>query len=149
MFYFEGLPANFSRYAMDHPVGEALVMAIFAVLRSLDEDPEKVLLVRSIVDSSPVPRARLFDLAYIQLEKMSLLLAEKLKLPKDDLRIALTVHMVHAITGVASDRWRAGGGRRSVVAYAKQAIKILENSQGIWPVSSTKGKVRKRRPNSR
>lgn len=128
---------------------EALVNAIFAVLKSQDKSSEEILLVRSIVDKSPVPRARLFDLAYVQLEKVNRLLAEKLKLPKDDLRIELTVRMVHLITGVAGDRWRANGGRGSAVAYAKQVIKILEGNHSIWPVSSTRGKAPKPRSHSR
>ena len=143
MIFFEGLPASFSKYAVDHSVDEALVKAIIAVFKSQDENSEKILLVRSIVDKAPVPRARLFDLAYVQIENMSRLLAEKLKLPKDDLRIELTVRIVHLITGVAGDRWRANGGRGSAVAYAKQVIKILESKHSIWPVTSTPGKVHK------
>jgi AcrR family transcriptional regulator len=149
MTFFEGLPASFSKYAVDHPVDEALVKAVFAALRSTDENPEKALLVRSIVDRAPVPRARLFDLAYVQIEKMSRLLAEQLKLPKDDLRIELTVRMVHLITGVAGDRWRANGGRGSAVAYAKQVIKACEGHPIIWPVKSTRGNGRKPHSNSR
>lgn len=146
-FYFEGLLTSFSKYAVDYPVEEALVRTIFAVLKSVDENSEKALLVRSIIDKAPIPRARLFDLGYDQVEKMSRLLAAKLKLPEDDPRVELTVRIVHLITGFAGDRWRAGGGKGSVIAHAKQVIKILENSPGIWPVSSTNGKGR-RKPQS-
>ena len=149
MFFFEGLPESFSSFAVDHPADEALVKAIFAVLKSQDENAEKILLVRSIIDKAPIPRARLFDLAYAQIDKMSRLLAEKLKLPKDDLRIELTVRIVHLIMGIAGDKWRAGGARRSAVAYARELIRICEERPIVWPINSTAGKSPKPRPHSR
>ena len=59
--FSETFAAVFATHSLNHPVDEALAEAIFTVLDNEDDQREETLLVRSILDRSPIPRARLWD----------------------------------------------------------------------------------------
>jgi AcrR family transcriptional regulator len=131
--FSERLSDVFSRHAQDHPVEEALAEAIFAALSLEEKGRERALLVRSIVDKSPIPRARLWDYLYEQMHDLELRLAESLRLRADDLRIVLTARLVTTIVGTAADRWRTEGGRGSARAFAEEIMRLFGNHEVILP----------------
>lgn len=131
---FGGIAAAFSRYAVNHPVEEALAEAILEWAKWQDTNSEEVLLVRSLIDQVPTARARAWDVYYQQERDLSARLAEKLHLPEDDLRVVLSAHLVFVvIVGTAADGSQVSDGRTSTVAYAKQVIKMFEEHKVILP----------------
>ncbi len=131
--FSEQLSVVFSRHAQDHPVEEALAEAIFAALSLEEKGRNRALLVRSIIDKAPIPRARLWDYLYEQMHDLELRLADSLHLPADDLRIVLSARLVTTIVGTAADHWRAEGGRGSARAFAEEIMRLFNNREVVFP----------------
>lgn len=131
--FSDELSEAFSRHAVDRPVDEALAEAIFAALRGEDERREETLLVRSIIDKSPIPRARLWDYLDEQLRDLARRLAQKLDLAEDDLRVVMTARLVILIVGTAADMWRASGGKSSSRSNAEEVMRLLREHAVIFP----------------
>ena len=126
--------AVFSRHAANHPVEEALAATILEWAKRQDANAEEELLVRSLIDQAPIARARLWDILYQHERSMSVVLAEKLHLPEDDLQVVLSVRLLLIpIFGTVTDRWRASGGKSSCVAHAKQVMKVFEEHKVLIP----------------
>ncbi len=123
----------FARHSTDHPIQEALAEAIFAVLVNEDENREKTLLVRSIVDQSPIPRARLWDYLAEQERQMGRLLAERLHTREDDLRVIATARLANMIVGISADVWRSGGGQAPSRKTAEELLRLFEAGGVILP----------------
>lgn len=126
--------ATFSRHAVNLSVEEALAEAILEWARWQDTNAEEILLVRSLIDQAPIARAKLWDILYQQERALSARLAEKLHLPKDDLRVVLSArHVLLTIIGTAAEQWRASAGRSSSIEYAKQAMRMFEEHKVLTP----------------
>jgi AcrR family transcriptional regulator len=123
----------FAAHSINHPVDEALAQAIFTVLDHEDGQRDEALLVRSILDRSPIPRARLWDYLDEQLHLLSQQLAERLHTTETDLRVILTARLAIMVVGTAADIWRAGGGVRSSRACAEQVMRLFQEQAVILP----------------
>lgn len=131
--FADKLSSVFLRYAADRPAGEALGEAIFAMLREAEEHKAETLLVRSIIDRSALPRARLWDYLDQQLKELSRQLAQKLGLSPGDLRIVVTARLMVMVVGIAADLWRESGGTRSSVAIAGEIMQLFKQNQVLIP----------------
>jgi AcrR family transcriptional regulator len=63
--------AAFSRHAVDHPVEEALAEAILEWAEWQDANADQILLVLSLIDQAPIPRARLWDIVCQQEQSLN------------------------------------------------------------------------------
>jgi AcrR family transcriptional regulator len=126
--------AAFSRQAVNHPVEEALAEAILEWAKWQDTNAEEVLLVRSLIDQAPIPRARLWDILYQSERDLNARLAEKLHLLEDDLQVVLSARLVlFTINATVADQWRASAGRTSSTAIAKQVMRMFEEHKVLSP----------------
>ena len=126
--------ATFSRHAVNLSVEEALAEAILEWAKWQDTNAEEILLVRSLIDQAPLARAKLWDILYQQERALSARLAEKLRLPEDDLRVVLSArHVLFTIIGTAAERWRASAGRSSSIEYVEQAMRMFEEHKVLIP----------------
>lgn len=124
----------FSRHSVNLPVEEALAEAILEFAEWQDANSEELLLVRSLLDQAPIPRARLWDIVYQQERNLNARLAEKLHLPEDDLQVVLSARLVlSTINSTVADQWRASAGRISSIAYAKQVMRMFEEHKVLIP----------------
>jgi AcrR family transcriptional regulator len=123
----------FAEYPADHPMAEALAEAIFAVLRVEDQRGAETLLVRSIIDESPIARARLWDYLAQQQRQLGMLIAERLHAKEDDLRVVFTAQAAMMVAGVAADRWRDTGGKHSSRSTAEELMRLLAEGAVIFP----------------
>jgi AcrR family transcriptional regulator len=128
----------FAKYSLDHPVDEALAEAIFAVLKGEDKQAAETLLVRSIIDESPIARARLWDYLADQQRQLTKLIAQRLHAKEDDLGVVLTAQLAIVIAGIAADRWRASGGQPPSRSTAEELMRLLEAQAVISPHPSRK-----------
>jgi AcrR family transcriptional regulator len=131
--FTERFAAVFAAHSVNHPVDEALAEAIFTALDEEDDQREEALLVRSILDQSPIPRARLWDYLDEQLHLLSQQLAERLATTENDLRVLLTARLAIMIMGTAADVWRAGGGKGSSRSCAEEAMRLFHEQAVILP----------------
>jgi AcrR family transcriptional regulator len=125
--------ALFAAHAAAHPVDEALAHAIFTALDKEDEEREETLLVRSILDRSPIPRARLWDYLDEQQHLLAQQIALRLDTAEDDLRVVLTARLAILIVGTAADIWRAEGGAGSGRARALEVMRLFQQQAVILP----------------
>jgi AcrR family transcriptional regulator len=124
---------HFSRHCSDHSVEEALAEAVLEWARWQDSNAEEVLLVRSLIDQAPIPRARLWDVLYESEQDLNARLAKKLHLQKDDLKVVISARLVFFIIGLVADRWRSGAGKSSSVAIAKKVMRMFEDHKVLLP----------------
>ena len=128
------LAAAFARHAENLSAEAALAEAIFDQVRWMDSNREEILLLRSLIDQAPIARARLWDLVYQQERALSARLAEKLHLPEDDLRAALSARLVQStIIGTVADLMRANDGSSSSIPFARRVMKLFEEQKVIFP----------------
>lgn len=125
--------AAISRRAADLPVEEALAEAVFAWAKWQDTNAEEILLVRSLIDQAPIPRARLWDIAYQKQRELNAVLAKKLRLSANDLQVELSARLLFTILGAVADRWRANPDKSSSVAHAKKVLKMFEEHKVLIP----------------
>ncbi len=131
--YSEQFCSVFADYSADRPIDEALSEAIFSVLAVEDEQPEETLLVRSIIDQSPIARARLWDYVAKQQRLLAERIALRLHAKPDDLHVVLTAQLAMMIAGMAADRWRANGGQPSSRTTAREMMNVLLSGAVILP----------------
>ena len=123
----------FTEAVQTMPLAHALAEAIFAVLEIEDVDPQKALLVRSILDQSPVARAKLWD----YLREQQLLLAAQIascsKLKANDPRAILASRISILVLQTAADIWRASNKKTSSRAIAENVMKLLGSGAVVIP----------------
>jgi AcrR family transcriptional regulator len=91
------------------PADEPLNVALGAALQQLaqpgsEKADERHAALRKIVDTAPVPRARLWDL-YAQAQRgLEDAIAERLQRPVDDLLVVMTSHITFAVLQIATGR---------------------------------------------
>jgi AcrR family transcriptional regulator len=123
----------FAHHSMDYPLDEALAEAIFSVLAVEDEQRSETLLVRSIIDQSPIARARLWDYLAEQQRQLAGLIAQRLHVREGDLRVVLTANLAIMILGLAADRWRANGGDPPSRETARDLMRLVNEGAVIFP----------------
>jgi AcrR family transcriptional regulator len=120
----------------DVPVGKALAHAILVALEKADQQPERTLLMRSILDQTPIARARLWDMLAVERSRLGRVLAKRLKMKETDPRIILTARLAFLIAETASDLWRAQATKQSAVHYAKSLMTALSQNMILMPITS-------------
>ena len=138
--FSEHFSAVFARHSIGPPLDEALAEAIFSVLAVEDEQSEETLLVRSIIDKSPIARARLWDYLASQQQQLAKLIADRLHAKPDDLRVVFTAQLAIMIFGIAADRWRATGGNPPSRQTAIELMRLLQNGAVVLPRPPAKKK---------
>jgi AcrR family transcriptional regulator len=124
---------TFSGHSANLPVEEALAEAVLAWAKRQDTNAEEILLVRSLIDQAPIPRARLWDIAYQKQRELKTRLAEKLHLPEDNLQVELSARLLFTIIGTVADRWRANAGKSSSIAYTKKVLRMFDEHKVLIP----------------
>jgi AcrR family transcriptional regulator len=137
----------FAKFSLDHPVDEALAEAIVTVLMVEDERAAETLLVRSIIDQSPIARARLWDYLAEQQRKLTQLIADRLHARRDDLCVVFTAQLAVMIAGLAADRWRDTGGKIPSRSTAEELMRLLAEGAVIFPRPSSEKMKPKRAAN--
>ena len=138
--------AAFSQHAVNLQVEEALAETLFEWAKWQDTNSEEILLVRSLIDQAPIARARLWNLVYEAERVLSARLAEKLHLPENDRQFILSARLLFlTITATVADLWRAGAGKSSAVAIAKQVMKMFEENRVLIPRQAPRRSVTSKR----
>jgi AcrR family transcriptional regulator len=118
----------------DEPLNVALGAAIHQVCEALDaEDGGRGEAIRKIVDSSPVPRARLWDLAAQAQNALQAAVAERMRRPVDDLQVMMTSHITFAVYQIVTDNWRDGDHRIPHTERIDEVLRTLNSLELVLP----------------
>ena len=93
--------------------------------------PTGLIMLYSLINQAPIACARLWDFVDKWMRDFTARLAEKLRLPEDDLQVdRLSARLAFAITGAASAQWRVKPNDKSPSsAIAKQALRMFEKQK--------------------
>jgi AcrR family transcriptional regulator len=116
----------------DEPVGESLAVVLLDSLESIVEDPRHAA-IRQIIDAAPALRTRLFDIytdSFIGFERV---LAERMAVPPDDVRVRMTSRIALYVFEVVAERWIAGDQAESRADILNDVLKTLDVQGVILP----------------
>ncbi|BDZ48860.1 hypothetical protein GCM10025867_11010 [Frondihabitans sucicola] len=125
------------RYLRARPVSEPTGVALAGALLDLGDDyadpSRRIPEIRRILDSSPVPRARVWDVLLQSRADLEAALAERMGLPATD-------HSVQISAGIALDVFyrvdeeRKSGDREDYRALFREALASLSTTTIVLPV---------------
>ena len=130
-------------HVRSRPSSEALEvtlgMAIASALTGFTST-ERVAEVRRIVDNSPSPRAKLWDVMATSRNDLERAIADRLDLAADHLTVMLTARMTMVVYELAAEAWWAGDHSRPIGAVVQEVLQRLQASASVVlpaPVDST------------
>ena len=120
----------------DLSVEQALASAVIRTLETYDREPGRSELVRSILDRSPNARARLGDFLAEQRSRLGQLLAERLNLEADDMRVIWISRVTCLLAETASDLWRNPQNTDSARSLVSQLMLVVSDTSLPLPRES-------------
>lgn len=116
----------------DEPLAQSLGRAIHDALGHNGSE-EQVLLAREILDRTPGPRARLWDLLAQERSLLEDAIAERMGREPDDFDVAVTALLVVGVIGLAADAWRFGDHATSAADVADDVMRRLRSVPLVLP----------------
>jgi len=116
------------------PLAEALGSAIVNSFEATSDVETRVLRVRSMLDQTPGPRARLWDDVAELRRSLEEAVADRIGAEPDDLHVILTARLAFLVVEYVADRWRASDHRQSMARIARDVIAELDSDR-ITPPS--------------
>jgi AcrR family transcriptional regulator len=120
---------------LDEPLEISLGIAIRDSLESV-EDNERFAAIRRIIDVSPVPRARLWDIVVQARSDFELALAERMGRPADDLVVLMSAGMTFQVWEIAGEKWWSADGGASRPEILDGILTALPDLKLICPAPS-------------
>jgi AcrR family transcriptional regulator len=105
----------------EEPLSEALAAVITSALTEFSHDG-RLAEVRRIVDASPSPRARLWDVMATSRDDLEHALADRLGVPSTDLSVVLTARNAMIVYELAAEAWWAGDHSRDVADVVAEVL---------------------------
>lgn len=119
---------------LDEPLDIALGEVVRAALRDVGaEDDARFTQLRRIVDETPVPRARLWDLVAQSRAELEGAIAERLGRPVDDLLVLMTASITMSVFQIAGERWWAGEHSASRAAVVDEVLRAVDRLELVLP----------------
>ncbi|WP_025156393.1 TetR/AcrR family transcriptional regulator [Leifsonia aquatica] len=118
------------------PVAEALAATLLATIESFDDTPRFAEL-RHVIDVSPVPRARLWDVFMQSRSELEKELGVRMGLPEDDLQVMMTARSAITIFEIVAERWWAGDHTASRADVLDDVLRGLDATGVVFPASKT------------
>lgn len=113
------------------PLGRALGEALRARLRAADDDAERLLRVRAMIDSVPAARARVWDTWYQETEALERAIAERAHAQPSDLWVQLTARTCLNVMQLALDVRSPNG--ESAASEGERIIAELASGRPVTP----------------
>ena len=114
------------------PLKESLGAAIKGTLVGFTTD-DRVAEVRRIVDNTPGPRAKLWDVMMTSRDRLEHALGERLGLAPDDLTVVLTARMSMVVYELAAEAWWAGDHSRAVSDVVDETLERVQAATVVIP----------------
>jgi AcrR family transcriptional regulator len=117
------------------PVAESLRHVICEAIGVPEAVDERFSELRKVVDASPVPRARLWDLFMQARGDLEVELARRLQREPDDLVVLLAARFAFEIYEIAGERWWAGDHRGPVSEVVDGLLTSLADLDLVLPAA--------------
>jgi AcrR family transcriptional regulator len=130
---FARLTAAFAAQPASDSIEVALTNAMRAVLIVEDEEPEETRMTRSIIDQSPVARAKLWDHLADQRARLGALIAARLGKNENDFEVIMSARLAILIVETAADVWRTSDGAVPSNQIALDFTRVLREQRVILP----------------
>ena len=116
----------------DEPLAVALGEAIKGALVGFTTD-DRVAEVRRIVDRTPGPRAKLWDVMMSSRDQFEHALSDRLGLPADDLSVIFTARTAMMVYELAAEVWWAGDHSRSIHHVVTEVLARVQTATVVMP----------------
>lgn len=116
----------------EEPVSKSLAIVLREALEAIVVDARGAEL-RRVIDESPAPRARLWDIAVEVRLGIEQALAERMELPADDLRVTMAARIALEVYYIAFERWWAGDQTASRADVLDDVLRSLAPHDLIVP----------------
>lgn len=116
----------------DEPVAEALAGALLDQAAAFADPSHRIVEMRRIIDNSPVPRARLWDLLLQSRTDFEQALAERMGLPADDAAVVGSAGLAMDLIYVVDERWKKDRSQ-SYAVLLREAIDDLQRASLVRP----------------
>ena len=116
----------------DEPLPLALGAAITDSLVGFTSD-DRVAHVRRIVDSTPGPRAKLWDVMMTSRDRLEHALGERMDLAPDHLSVVLTARTTMMVYELAAEAWWAGEHSRPITEVVAETLTAVQAASVVMP----------------
>jgi AcrR family transcriptional regulator len=127
---------DFGRYLRarpaDEPVASALAGALLDLARDYSDPERRIPQIRAILDATPVPRARLWDLFLSSRAEFEAALGERMGLPPSDHAVQLAAGITLDVFYRVDEQWK-GDRRRDYPDLIREAIESLGETRVLLP----------------
>ncbi len=118
----------------DEPIPQVLAATLEAALDSFHDEP-RFSDLRHIIDISPVPRARLWDVFMQSRAELEAELGRRMGLPEDDLHVQLTARTTITIFEIVAERWWAGDHSTPRGAVLDEVLAAVDAAGIVLPAA--------------
>lgn len=118
----------------DEPIPQVLAATLKAALDSVHDEP-RFSALRHIIDISPVPRARLWDVFMQSRAELEAELGRRMGLPEDDLHVQLTARTTITIFEIVAERWWAGDHSTPRTAVLDEVLAAVDAAGIVLPAA--------------
>jgi AcrR family transcriptional regulator len=140
MIVFEGFQQGYGSYLdalrdqpADADVPTVLSRAVLARLTMSDEQRERVLMARDVIDEAPAARARLWDTLAEHRGATMDAIAERTGAPADDMAVQLSARIAVLVAELAADRFRADPTGPPPQDIARDLMRVLRDGEVPLP----------------
>jgi AcrR family transcriptional regulator len=106
----------------DEPLESVLGGAVLAVFDYLERDQPRINAIRTLIDQSPGPRARLWDVLARNRGAFESAIAARLGEPADSAHVKLTAGLTQLTIELVADLWRTSEGTRQLSEIARTVL---------------------------
>lgn len=118
------------------PLPQALREMLLTVLESV-QDGQRFAGLRHVIDTSPVPRARLWDILLQSRADLEQELSRRMDRPEDDVSVVMTARTALTIFELVAEKWWAGDHTDSRAEALDAALRSIGASGFILPEPRT------------
>ena len=118
----------------DEPIPQVLAATLEAALDSFHDEP-RFSDLRHIIDISPVPRARLWDVFMQSRAELEAELGRQMGLSEDDLHVQLTARTTITIFEIVAERWWAGDHSTPRGAVLDEVLAAVDAAGIVLPAA--------------
>lgn len=123
-------------YLRERPAEEPLSLALGSIITTTLAEfttDDRVGEVRRIVDASPSPRAKLWDVMASSRDDLEHALADRLGRAPDDLTVVLTARMAMVVYELAAEAWWAGDHSRPIRDVVAETLAAVQAARVVIP----------------
>jgi AcrR family transcriptional regulator len=119
----------------DEPLDEALAAALHDAMRVFDDPAERLAEIRAVVDASPSPRARLWDVLISARHDLEVEIGRRMGLEPDALAVQLTAGFAVELLSIADEERKRSADGGPVTDIVDRMLRELPTTEFVRPAA--------------